>query len=79
MPLDGVEVSVTTGVPGFRGTAGACILVIGTRRELPLALVASVDFDNMNEPGSPVKGVSSIYSSPYLVKRFSASIKFLVS
>lgn len=69
--------SVTAGVPSLLGTAGACI-ALGPpgRREAP---AVSETFDRMKEPGSPVNGVSSIYSSPYLESRFNASIRFRVS
>jgi hypothetical protein len=67
------------GVPVFLGTAGACIFVVvvilATRRA---AVVLSLAFDRINEPGSPDKGVSSINSSPYRERRFMASIRFRV-
>lgn len=69
--------SVTAGVPSLLGTAGACIaLEPPDRREVP---AVSVAFDKIKEPGSPVRGVSSMYSSPYLERRFIASIRFRVS
>ena len=76
-PLEGVDISVTAGVPSLLGTAGACIaLEPPGGREVP---TVSVAFDKIKDPGSPVNGVSSIYSSPYLERRLSASIRFRVS
>lgn len=68
--------SVTAGVPSFLGTAGACIALGPGRREVP---VVSEAFDKIKEPGSPVNGVSSMYSSPYLERRLNDSIRFRVS
>ena len=72
--------ALTFGVPTLVGAfvtfpafgAGFVVAAVG-------AVVVSLDFDKTNDPGSPTRGVSSIYSSPYLERRLKVSAKLLES